>query len=239
MLQKTIYELFSFLSATVLLLSANFSYATDNPPDDSKKFLGGEISGNIAFVSNYLSNGLTQTQKGPAMQGNITYEHSSGIYVNNWGSSMNDGSGAYLELGPAIGFRNNISDVGYDLGVSRFLYPKANSYNYDQYYLNLSYKIFTILINYAPKASGTNNKQYYYNASFNYPLSFVEGLSFSSAIGRTQSPKALLGNYTDYNISLTQTFKNNTSIQFGWANTNGYPDYNHDGQFYIGLSCAF
>ena len=43
---------------------------------------------NVAFVSNYIFRGLTQTFGKPAIQGGMDYSHANGLYAGLWGSSI-------------------------------------------------------------------------------------------------------------------------------------------------------
>ena len=46
------------------------------------------VSGSVALVSDYRFRGVSQTDKGMAIQGGITATHESGAYVGAWGSNL-------------------------------------------------------------------------------------------------------------------------------------------------------
>ena len=46
------------------------------------------VTGNLTFVTDYRFRGISQTMRGPAVQGGFDYAHSSGIYLGTWGSNV-------------------------------------------------------------------------------------------------------------------------------------------------------
>src|SRR5689334_21333177 len=51
------------------------------------------ITGNAGLFSEYRFRGIAQTFGKPALQGGIDFAHSSGWYVGNWNSNVNQGAG--------------------------------------------------------------------------------------------------------------------------------------------------
>jgi uncharacterized protein (TIGR02001 family) len=62
------------------------------------------VSANVAFASDYIWRGMTQTD-GPAISGGFDYAADGGFYAGIWGSNVNfnDGAGSeldyYLDMG--------------------------------------------------------------------------------------------------------------------------------------------
>src|SRR5438046_9886946 len=46
------------------------------------------VTGNMTIASDYRFRGISQTYKGPAIQGGIDYAHSSGLSLGNWNSNV-------------------------------------------------------------------------------------------------------------------------------------------------------
>jgi uncharacterized protein (TIGR02001 family) len=46
------------------------------------------VTGNLTIASDYRFRGISQTYKGPAIQGGVDYAHASGLYVGNWNSNV-------------------------------------------------------------------------------------------------------------------------------------------------------
>ena len=46
------------------------------------------VTGSLAITSDYTFRGLSQTNRKPALQGGLQYDHASGFYLGVWGSSI-------------------------------------------------------------------------------------------------------------------------------------------------------
>lgn len=63
-----------------------------------------EWSGNAALVSDYLFNGITQTQKDPALQLGIDWNNDAGVYAGAWGSNVDFGDDTDTEIDVYAGY---------------------------------------------------------------------------------------------------------------------------------------
>lgn len=91
------------------------------------------VTGAVTGITDYRFRGLTQTNEDPAIQGTINVNHSSGLYVGTWASSIDggcDGStpaltcygGAEVDL--YGGFTKTLpSGFGFDVGLLYYYYP--------------------------------------------------------------------------------------------------------------------
>lgn len=82
---------------------------TKNPPSPSQNIgsgaAGGEWSGDITAVTNYVSYGNSSSNNLPALQGTLSYSFNTGLYVSVWGSNaIIDGWKQSLELYPSLGW---------------------------------------------------------------------------------------------------------------------------------------
>jgi len=87
------------------------------------------FGGNASLVTDYRFRGITQTFGKPALQGGVDYSHSSGIYLGNWNSNVNEGAGfptGNLEMDFYGGWKKSFGDFGLDLGAIYYYYPGAN-----------------------------------------------------------------------------------------------------------------
>ena len=55
------------------------------------------VTGNVAFTTDYLFRGISQTSSNAAIQGTLSYSHESGLYATAWGSSIASSAGG-MEL---------------------------------------------------------------------------------------------------------------------------------------------
>jgi uncharacterized protein (TIGR02001 family) len=109
--RSILFVAFVYLVSCSLLVSAN--RVSKNPPSiHPERAASAEaypypsnLSGDITFVSNYLSYGTSNTNNLPALQGSITYTLPSQLYVSLWGSNIIiEGWKQSLELYPTIGW---------------------------------------------------------------------------------------------------------------------------------------
>jgi len=88
------------------------------------------ITGNVSLVSDYRFRGISQTFGKPALQGGVDYSHSSGIYLGNWNSNVNEGAGfpaGNLEMDFYGGWKGSWGDLGLDLGTIYYYYPGTDA----------------------------------------------------------------------------------------------------------------
>jgi nitrogen regulatory protein P-II 2 len=136
-------------SAVAAALSApavQVAYAADASPHT--------LTGNVSLVTDYKFRGLSQTYKGPAVQGGFDYSHASGLYVGTWASNVSGNqfpNGASLELDIYGGYKWTMGGVGLDVGLLQYYYPGAyyniagpkQKYDTTELYVAGSYKWFS------------------------------------------------------------------------------------------------
>ena len=127
----------SLITTAVLgaLAAPSFVFAADAAPDLT-------VAYNIGLYSQYIFRGLTQTDRGPAVQGGVDLTHSSGFYLGAWASNISglrdkntnlgDGSpyssGGRLEIDVYGGYRYTFANgVGIDLGALQYIYAGGKS----------------------------------------------------------------------------------------------------------------
>jgi uncharacterized protein (TIGR02001 family) len=86
------------------------------------------VTGNVSLVSDYRFRGISQTYKGPAIQGGVDYAHSSGFYLGNWNSNVTSNiflGGSGIEMDFYGGWKKSFGDFGLDVGTIYYYYPNA------------------------------------------------------------------------------------------------------------------
>ncbi len=101
------------------------------------------VTGSLGVTSNYTFRGISQTQNKPAVQGGLTYTHSSGFHGGFWGSNVNFkpkdsvvvvNDNASLEFDITAGYGGKISDaLTWDVSVTHYGYPGSNPSGAFQY----------------------------------------------------------------------------------------------------------
>src|SRR5262249_47377561 len=88
------------------------------------------ITGNVGLYNDYRFRGIDQTFNKPAIQGGIDYSHTSGLYLGNWNSNVNQGAGypgGNIEMDFYGGWKKAWGDWGLDLGAIYYYYPGTNA----------------------------------------------------------------------------------------------------------------
>lgn len=88
------------------------------------------LTGNITLASEYRFRGIDQTFGKPAIQGGFDYSHSTGIYLGNWNSNVNQGAGfvgGNIEMDFYGGYKKAFGDIGLDVGAIYYYYPGSDA----------------------------------------------------------------------------------------------------------------
>jgi uncharacterized protein (TIGR02001 family) len=118
------------------------------------------ISGSVALVSDYRFRGVSQSDKGFAVQGGITVSHASGAYAGFWSSNLagwGTFGGPNLELDLIGGYKFPLAKgATLDVGLTWYMYPGgASKTDFAEPYVKLSGTVgpasLTAGVAYAPK----------------------------------------------------------------------------------------
>ena len=204
------------------------------------------VTSNVAFVTDYLYRGISQTGGNPAIQGGFDYIPVSGLYIGAWGSSISwlgdsfsstsmpptGAQSAGLELDTYLGFRNSFAtDYSYDVGYLRYNYPGhyatgATKADTDEIYALIGYKWLSAKYSYAlsnlfgnPNTTGSN----YFDLSASYALGdsgFTVGAHYGiqafQGSGATVNGNSL--NFRDYKVSINKDLSGYV-IGLTWSGT--------------------
>lgn len=103
-----------------LILGAVVALAGQARAEDATAYLGATLT------SNYIYDGLTQTDDGPAFQPYLEVEFSPGFYVGAWMSNVDFGDDTdSLETDLYLGFRGDTPYFSYDLTYFRYYYNET------------------------------------------------------------------------------------------------------------------
>lgn len=124
------------------------------------------VSGSAALVSDYRFRGVSQSDKGMAVQAGLTATHASGFYVGTWASNLagwGTFGGPNLELDLYGGYATEIaSGVTLDVGLTWYMYPGgASNTDFAEPYVKLSGTVGPAKVlagvAYAPKQQALGN----------------------------------------------------------------------------------
>ena len=148
--------------AALALMSSVPAFAQDEPAGPVT------VSGSVALVSDYRFRGVSQSDRGMAVQGGITATHESGLYAGTWASSLGGWGrfgGSNMELDLFAGYAVPLGEnATLDVGLTWYMYPSgADKTDFAEPYVKLSSQIGPIKgligVAYAPKQQALGNWQ--------------------------------------------------------------------------------
>lgn len=206
-----------------------FAEETDAPSDIT-------VTGNVALVTDYRFRGLSLSAGDVAVQGSINVNHSSGLYVGTWASSLED-SAVYgsAEVDIYAGWTGAIaSGLTADVGLLYYVYPNGNvgDANVFEPYASLTTAIgpasAKVGVAYAWKQDslgGDDNLYLFTDLGVGIPNTPI---SLSAHAGYTDgalSPKLLTGVSTDggwdYSVGATFAATKNLSLGVSYVGVDG------------------
>lgn len=110
---------------------------------DDNELLGGQISGNVKFATDYVFRGESETMDGdvPVVQGTLGWANDDGWYTGVFASNIKFAD-PNLEIvtAPYIGKAGAFGDSGftYDVMVFSYLYPGASYSNYTELWVRVA-----------------------------------------------------------------------------------------------------
>ncbi len=145
---------YKFAYAALALLSATPAFAQDEAASPVK------VTGSVGLVSDYRFRGVSQSDRGMAVQGGLTIAHESGIYVGTWGSNLSGWGtfgGSNMELDLIAGYSTALTEsTTIDVGLTWYNYPSgASKTDFAEPYVKLSSTLGPVKglvgVAYAPK----------------------------------------------------------------------------------------
>jgi len=105
-----------------------------------------EVSGNVTVVSDYVFDGISQTDNGPALQGGVDWASEFGLYAGFWGSTVDYDSDSDVETDWFVGFGFGGESVAFDVGVVFYKYlPTGDDIDYNEIYAGVTFAENTTL----------------------------------------------------------------------------------------------
>ncbi len=150
--------------AVAVLASASFAARADDEESSP-------LSGTAALVSDYVFDGVSQTDNGPALQAGLTYSFDSGLYVGAWASNVDfpDYGNTGIETDWYVGFGWGDESVAFDTGVTVYKYvglddkdvsDVAVDYDYSEFYFGATFaENFAVKLFYTPKYANQEDSE--------------------------------------------------------------------------------
>lgn len=187
------------------------------------------ITGSVAFTSNYVSRGFTQSWSQPALQGGFDYASPSGWYVGTWASSLSGAEflGGTMEWDVYGGYSTTLGSTTVVAGLAQYLYPgssspliEGRSYKYTELKLGVSQGIFSA------NAFVTVSKDYFGTfddgrgslwLDFNANPDLGNGYTLQTHVGLGRIAKHSEANWDDYKLGLSKTLADGWALAGAWT----------------------
>lgn len=213
----------------VLAATAGSAVMADDAPQSS-------VAGSVAVVNDYLFRGLSQTNRKPAVQPGIEYDHASGWYAGAWGSNISWLSDASSDAAPIsssveldfyTGFRGSLADGwSYDVGVYEYYYPGTYPSGFTRPYTtevygSLGYKGVTLKYSHAlTNLFGFADSKHSGYVDLSYNVEFSPGWTLNLHAGHQKVKHVDGASYSDWKVGVTKAFDHGYSVSLGYYDTN-------------------
>ena len=105
-----------------------------------------QVAASVSVASDWVWRGLSQTEGGPALIGEVKWNHASGFFAGtvaaNFSSDKNRDSG--VALIPFFGFNRTFGGINFDSGFLHRDYVGASNRNIDEFSLSAGFKVGSV-----------------------------------------------------------------------------------------------
>ncbi|MEH6577933.1 MAG: TorF family putative porin [Amphritea sp.] len=169
-----------------------------------------EVSSTIGFTNDYRFRGISQTAGDAAIQGSLDMFFDNGAYIGVWGSNVDFGDDANLELDWYVGYAGQISEtLSYDATLYYYTYPgyEAADIDYAEVDFNLYYGGFKAEYSYSNDYVNTSETGQY--VALDYNTEVIENLNIDLHAGYSFGDywdELDIGEYADYSVGVSSSF---------------------------------
>lgn len=186
----------------VLAVAAAVLFQVSPTPAQAQGF-----SGAVTATSDYVFRGISQSDEDPALQGEVRFDHATGLYAGLWASNVDFGSeiGSGIEYDTFIGYALPLTEtVGLDFQFVRYNYSgidDGNELEYNEFIGNLTLAdTWTATVGYSTDVFASGDNGTYLGLAGSWPI--TEKLSWGAGIGHYSLPD-FLEDYMDWNVGLS------------------------------------
>lgn len=134
-------------------------------------------AGAIGVVSDYRYRGISRSDRQPAVQASLGYDHASGAFAGVQGSTLrlaHRGEEIGFEVLGYAGYARAVGPLGaWDVGVMRYEYPEsanARTYAYNETFLGASYGGASLRLFYSPDYVAIRARSFYAQGAYVHAL---------------------------------------------------------------------
>ncbi len=173
-----------------------------SPLPTAAEFAELDVSPNVSSTTDYVWRGFSQTNEDPAMQGGLDLSHESGVYVGTWGSNVEFGSAAHVEMDMYGGLSGELANgIGWDVGVIHYAYPSESEIDFNEYYFSPSWNMLSAQVAWSDDFAGSGETALYLSGGVEYEI--PDALTLSASVGQSRFEESS-GNYLDYRIGASR-----------------------------------
>jgi uncharacterized protein (TIGR02001 family) len=186
-----------------------------------------EVSINVSYVTDYIDQGISSSNRKSALQAGSDYYHDDGWYLGTWLSEVDfqDNDEARFEWDVYAGYSWSSQSIDWDTGLLHFMYPGADSslgYDSTDAYVSAGVELgmaYTQLgYTYTPD-NFSSGKTHYVEASMDFSL--PHDYTMTLHVGRLNIEDNInygTPNYTDWYIGFSREW-NSFDIQLALHGT--------------------
>lgn len=196
-----------------------------------------DVSVTGTLTSDYVFRGISQTDRSPALQIGLDYEHESGFFAGAWASNVDFGDDANAEIDFFAGYFGEVNEsLSYDASYTLYTYTGYSSdedYDYGELVLNGYYNALTLTVGYASDYVNSGDAAQYFGAAYDFELPNKYALTVQA--GYTSGDAFEDFEYLDYSVTVAKTF-NNFDVSAAVISSDINDDDTADTRFVIGVS---
>lgn len=175
----------------------------------------GNFTANVAFTSDYVFRGISQSNEEPTIQGGFDWAHpDTGLYLGVWGSGV-DFNDATTEIDLYGGIGGSVDKLSWKAGGIYYYYPGADdSLNYDfaEIAVSVGYDFevaqATVSVNYSPNYFGDSGDAWYPSLNVVVPLPKDFSAEAHAAYQAIDDNAAFgVEDYTDWSLGLNYAYE--------------------------------
>jgi len=144
-------------------------------------------SANLAFTSDYIWRGVSQSNSHTAVQGGFDVAHTSGLSAGVWASNVESFDEANLEVDLYANYGFKVAGIDASVGYIAYVYEGTSALNFQE--INVAATIAGITGKVSKEISngnaglGFSDHGYYYELNYAYSIPAVKGLDLGLHYG--------------------------------------------------------
>ncbi|AZT85577.1 hypothetical protein EHN06_19620 [Marinobacter sp. NP-4(2019)] len=169
-----------------------------------------ELSSTVGFTNDYRFRGISQTAGDAAMQGSIDVAFDNGLYAGIWGSNVDFGDDANLEIDWYGGYWAAINDkMSWDATLYYYTYPGYDAADADYAEVDLNVYYGDLKLEYAFANDYVNLGEAAHYVALDYSYAVTEQVSLDLHAGHSFGDywdDIDIGDYSDFSVGASTSF---------------------------------